>query len=137
MHVKGTIERLRSARRPLVDLGRVSEVDLWNELAQADAVVFLSLHEGYGLPVVEALSVGTPVLTTAYGSQGEIARDGGCLTADPRDEESISDALRRLVSDRALREALAREARERPEISWDHYAAELWDFLVADAEGAA
>ncbi len=136
VHVKDTIEGLKSARRPLVDRGRVSEADLWNELAQADAVVFLSLHEGYGLPVVEALSVGTPVLTTTYGSQGEIARDGGCLTADPRDEESIVDALRRLVSDRTLRETLAREARERPEISWDHYADELWDFLVADAEVA-
>lgn len=134
IHVRDTIERLKSAGRTLVDLGRVAEKDLWNELAQADAVVFLSLHEGYGLPVVEALSVGTPVLTAAYGSQEEIARDGGCLTVDPRDEESIVDALRRLVSDSALRDTLAREARERPQVSWDQYAAELWDFLVADVE---
>ena len=74
--------------------GRVSEEDLWSELASADAVVFLSLHEGYGLPVVEALAVGTPVLTTSYGSQGEIAGDGGCLTADPetRSPSSVRSA---------------------------------------------
>jgi hypothetical protein len=133
-HLRAMIARLKAGGHPLVDVGRVSEEDLWSELASADAVVFLSLHEGYGLPVVEALAVGTPVLTTAYGSQGEIASDGGCLTADPRDEESIVDALRRLVTERELRESLAREARERPQFSWDHYATELWAFLVADLE---
>jgi hypothetical protein len=131
-HLGDTIARLKAGGHPLVDLGRVSEEDLWDELASADAVVFLSLHEGYGLPVVEALAVATPVLTTSYGSQGEIAGDGGCLTADPRDEESIVDALRRLVSEPELRESLAREARERPQVSWDRYATDLWDFLVAD-----
>lgn len=131
-HLKGTLDRLQERKRPLTDLGRVSEEDLWNELADADAVVFLSLHEGYGLPVVEALAVGTPVLTASYGSQEEIARDGGCLLADPRDEESIVSALRRLVSDSRLRDDLAREARERPRVSWDQYATDLWQFLVAD-----
>ena len=131
-HIRDTIARLKAGRHSLVDLGRVSEEDLWSELASADAVVFLSLHEGYGLPVVEALAVGTPVLTTSYGSQGEIAGDGGCLTADPRDEESIVAALRRLISEPELRESLAREARERPQVSWDRYATELWEFLVAD-----
>ncbi|WP_347978449.1 glycosyltransferase [Microbacterium sp. ProA8] len=133
-HLGDTITRLKAAGRSLVDLGRVSEEDLWNELADADAVVFLSLHEGYGLPVVEALAVGTPVLTTSYGSQGEIARDGGCLTADPRDEESIVTALRRLVTEPELRQSLALEAGERPRVSWDEYATALWDFLVADLE---
>jgi glycosyltransferase involved in cell wall biosynthesis len=84
--------------------------------------------------VVEALAVGTPVLTTSYGSQGEIARDGGCLTADPRDEESIVTALRRLVTEPELRRSLAHEAGERPRVSWDEYATALWDFLVDDLE---
>ncbi len=135
-HLGDTIARLKGGGRSLVDLGRVSEEELWSELAEADAVVFLSLHEGYGLPVVEALAVGTPVLTTSYGSQGEIARDGGCLTADPRDEESIVSALRRLVSEPELRQTLAQEARERARVSWDQYASELWDFLVEDLEVA-
>ena len=133
-HLRDTIARLKMSSRPLVDRGRVSEEDLWRELAGADAVVFLSLHEGYGLPVVEALAVGTPVLTTAYGSQGEIARDGGCLTVDPRDEESIVSALRRLVTEPELRQTLTREALDRPRVSWDQYAADLWSFLVDDLE---
>lgn len=133
-HISETLARLKASGRSLVDVGRVSEKDLWNELAEADAVVFLSLHEGYGLPVVEALAVGTPVLTSSYGSQGEIARDGGCLTADPRDEESIVHALRRLVTEPELRRTLADDARRRPRGSWDQYADQLWSFLVADAE---
>lgn len=136
-HIRDTLARLKASGKPIIDRGRVTEEELWDELSHADAVVFLSLHEGYGLPVVEALGVGTPVLTTAYGSQGEIARDGGCLTADPRDAESIVDAMRRLVSDRELRESLANAARQRPDISWDHYAAQLWSFLVEGTEASA
>ncbi|MGC5222279.1 glycosyltransferase [Micromonospora sp. DT81.3] len=130
-HVRETIERLTADGRSLVDLGRVSEEVLWSELADADAVAFVSLHEGYGLPLVEALAVGTPVLTTSYGSQAEIAADGGCITVDPRDDLSIVQGLRQLVTDADFRDALVREARDRPDTTWDYYAAELWDFLVA------
>lgn len=122
--------RLRAEGRPLVELGRVSEQVLWDELRAADAVAFVSLHEGYGLPIAEALSVGTPVLTTAYGSQAEVAADGGCLLVDPRDDDQVTDGLRRLVTDGALRERLKGEARNRPERTWDDYAADLWDFLT-------
>jgi glycosyltransferase involved in cell wall biosynthesis len=74
--------------------------------------------------------VGTPVITTDYGSQAEIAADGGCLLVDPRDDDSIADAMRRLVTDRDLRERLAEEARNRPVRTWDDYAAQTWAFLV-------
>ena len=134
-HVRATIDRLKADGRPLIDLGRVSEETLWNELAGADAAAFASLHEGYGLPVVEALAVGTPVLTTFYGSQAEVAADGGCLLADPRDDESLVSALGRLVTDPDLRDSLARDARNRAGKTWDDYADELWAFLVASDDG--
>lgn len=134
-HVRETIARLKADGRALVDVGRVSEEALWNELASADAAAFASLHEGYGLPIVEALAVGTPVLTTSYGSQAEVAADGGCLLADPRDDESLVAALSRLVTDADLRDSLSREARERAGTTWDGYADELWEFLVASREG--
>lgn len=130
-HVRATIARLKADGRALIDLGRVSEETLWNELASADAAAFASLHEGYGLPVVEALAVGTPVLTTSYGSQAEVAADGGCLTADPRDDESLVSALGRLIIDADLRESLSRQARDRAGTTWDDYANELWAFLVS------
>lgn len=117
--------RLMKRGRRIVELGPVSDEVLWEELARADAVVFVSLQEGFGLPVVEALSVGTPVMTTSYGSQGEIARGGGCLTVDPRDDKSMTEGLRRLVSEPELRAQLRAEIPSRPQRSWDDYADEL------------
>ncbi len=122
--------------RRIVELGLVSDDHLWEELASADAVVFASLQEGFGLPVVEALSVGTPVMTTSYGSQGEIARGGGCITVDPRDDQSITEGLRRLVSEPGLRAQLRAEIAARPQRSWDDYADELWSFFFANEVSA-
>jgi glycosyltransferase involved in cell wall biosynthesis len=105
-------------------------------LTNADAAVFISLQEGFGLPVVEALSVGTPVMTTCYGSQGELGRQGGCLLVDPRDDSSVTAGLRRLVTEPALRAELRAQIARRPRRTWDDYADELWQFLIGDdAEG--
>ncbi|QAY63404.1 glycosyltransferase [Xylanimonas allomyrinae] len=124
------VERLIAARRPLTLLGRVSEQTLWDEMRAADAVAFISLHEGYGLPIAEALSVGTPVITTNFGSQAEVAAEGGCLLVDPRDDDDVTAALRRIVTEPALRASLAAEAVQRPVRTWDDYASALWAFLV-------
>lgn len=116
--------------RPLRQLGRVSDERLWTELRDADVVVFASLHEGYGLPVAEALALGTPVITSGFGSQREIGESGGCLFVDPHDDTSIADAMRQVLTDDALRERLRAEAAARPHRSWDEFATELWAFLV-------
>ena len=121
---------LIAAGRPLTILGRVSEQQLWDEQRAADIAVFASLHEGYGLPVAEALSVGIPVITTRYGSQAEVAADGGCLLVDPRSDDDIAAALRRLITNDALRTDLATQAAARPERTWADYATRLWQFLV-------
>ncbi|MDR2703644.1 MAG: glycosyltransferase [Cellulomonadaceae bacterium] len=105
-----TIERLHAAGNSISDLGRVTEEALAAELVAADVVAFASLHEGFGLPVAEALTAGTPVLTTDYGSQAEIAADGGVLVVDPRDDEAIISALRRLITEPALRAELRAQA---------------------------
>ncbi|WP_217616746.1 glycosyltransferase [Cellulomonas sp. GbtcB1] len=124
------IERLLADGRRLADVGRVSEDQLWRELRSADLVAFLSLHEGYGLPVAEALACGTPVLTASFGSQAEIARGGGCVTVDPRDDDAVTAALRELLTDRDRLARLAAEAEARPRRTWDDYATELWDFYT-------
>jgi glycosyltransferase involved in cell wall biosynthesis len=121
--------------RPITDLGLVSDDVMWSELGSADAAVFISLQEGFGLPIVEALSVGTPVMTTSYGSQGEIGRLGGCLLVDPRDDSSVTAGLRRLVTEPALRSELREEISQRPQRTWEDYAVGLWDFLVDDDNG--
>jgi glycosyltransferase involved in cell wall biosynthesis len=128
-------QRLVKKGRPITDLGLVSDEVMWSELGSADAVVFLSLQEGFGLPIVEAFSVGTPVMTTSYGSQGEFGRLGGCLLVDPRDDSSVTAGLRRLVTEPALRAELRAQISQRPQRTWEDYAVELWDFLIGDDNG--
>lgn len=130
--VSAAMDRLTEHGHPFTPLGRVSEEELWEELSSADVVAFISLHEGYGLPVSEALSVGTPVLTSSFGSQAEIAQHGGCLLVDPRDDDDVTEKLRALVTDANLRERLALEARRRPRRTWNDYARELWQYFMTD-----
>lgn len=124
------IRRLRAANRPLVDLGRVSDNTLFAELESADFVVFASLHEGFGLPVAEALACGTPVVTSNFGSQLEIAEGGGCLVVDPRDDDDLTAAIRRLATVPEELDRLRAESQARPLRSWDEYVTDLWAFLV-------
>jgi glycosyltransferase involved in cell wall biosynthesis len=89
----------------------------------ADALAFPSLYEGFGLPVVEAMASGTPVLTSTSGSLGEIAGEAAQFV-EPTSVESISDGLEQLLHDRGrrgeLREAgLARAA----SFTWEATAA--------------
>ncbi len=125
-------QRLLSKGRPITDLGLVSDDVMWSELGTADAAVFISVQEGFGLPIVEALSVGTPVMTTNYGSQGELGSLGGCLLVDPRDDRSVTAGLRRLVTEPTLRADLREQIAQRPPRTWEDYAVELWDFLISD-----
>jgi len=72
----------------------------------AKAVLFASLYEGFGLPALEAMALGTPVLTSSTGSLPEIAGDAS-IAVDPYDVAAMTDALQRLDQDEALRAELS------------------------------
>lgn len=72
----------------------------------ARAVLFPSIHEGFGLPVLEAMQLGTPVLTSNLGALAEIAGDAALLV-NPYDVDAIAEAIRTLDRDAALRAHLA------------------------------
>ncbi|GIG29926.1 glycosyltransferase [Cellulomonas marina] len=130
--VQGQLDRIRAAGRPLDWRTGVDDDELWTLLRSASCTAFVSLHEGFGLPVAESLACGTPVLTTRYGSQGEIAALGGCVTVDPRDDDDVLAGLRRLVTDADLRARLRAEAAAIPARTWADYADELWADLVEE-----
>jgi glycosyltransferase involved in cell wall biosynthesis len=123
------VARLQKARRAVRVERLVTDAGLERAYHEARFSVFVSLHEGFGLPVGESLAAGTPVVTTNFGSTAEIAEGGGCVLVDPRSDESIAGGMRRLLLDDALVERLAREARDRPNRTWDDYATELWDVV--------
>jgi glycosyltransferase involved in cell wall biosynthesis len=104
-------------------LGHVPEVELRALLAGAAAVAYPSLLEGFGLPVLEALAAGKPVLTSDIEPLRSVAGDAAVLV-DPRDEEAIADGLRRVVNDSDLRADLARRGPARArEFTWERCAA--------------
>ena len=85
----------------------------------ATVFVFPSLYEGFGLPPLEAMASGTPVVTSNVSSLPEVAGDAAVLV-DPYDVDSIVDGLRRVVGDRALAADLRRRGLERArEFSWE------------------
>jgi glycosyltransferase involved in cell wall biosynthesis len=102
--------------------GWVSPADLEGLYALATCVVFPSLYEGFGLPVLEAMLRGVPVATSARGSLAEVAGDAA-LVFDPEDENAIRAAIERLLSDTAEAARLGAAGRERAAaFTWDRTA---------------
>jgi len=100
-------------------LGYVPTDDLPALYSAADAFAFPSLSEGFGLPVIEAMACGTPVLISSALALQELAGDVA-LTVDAQDLRAIEDAIERLLTDTALREDLrARGLRRSAEYSWE------------------
>ena len=84
----------------------------------ARAFVFPSLYEGFGLPPLEAMACGTPVVTSNVSSLPEVA-GGAALLVDPYDADAIAEGICLAVSDQTLRADLIRRGRERARsFSW-------------------
>ena len=92
--------------------GTLNDRDLAGMLSAAVAVVTPSTLEGFGLPVVEAMHVGTPAIVSSAGSLPEIAGDAA-LICDPEDRSCFAASLRRLIDEPGTRAELARKATER------------------------
>jgi len=92
--------------------GHIPDNDLPALMCGAAAFIYPSLYEGFGLPVIEAMACGTPVVTSKTSSLGEVAGDAARLV-DPESVEEMAVALEEVVSDRALSKELVRRGRER------------------------
>jgi glycosyltransferase involved in cell wall biosynthesis len=124
------IDELRRQGRRVSMVTALSDAELAASYQQARFTVFVSLHEGFGLPVAESLAFGTPVITSGYGGTREVAAGGGAVLVDPRDDEALVNAMRCLLTDQAVLEGLRRQIAARPVRTWEQYAAELWGSLV-------
>lgn len=104
--------------------GYVPDADLPPLYAGADLFAYPSLYEGFGLPPLEAMACGTPVLTGDTSSLPEVVGDAGVMVP-PQSEEAIADAISALLSDERRREALsAAGIRRAAEFSWERTARE-------------
>lgn len=105
-----------------------------NVLAQlmgaSTALVYTSLFEGFGIPIIEAFCAETAVITSDVTSMPEVAGDAALLV-DPLSVDAIADAMSRIEGDEALRASLIEKGRARKELfSWDRTATLLWDSLM-------
>ena len=109
--------------------GYVPDDDVPALLGGALAFAFPSLYEGFGMPVLEAMACGTPVLTSTTSSLPEVAGDAALLV-DPTDTDAISGGLARLLNDAALRAELRMRGLARAAtFTWQRCAAETLHVL--------
>lgn len=131
--ILGALEQATRAGVPVMRLGYVAEEDLPALYGGASLLAFPSLYEGFGLPVLEAMGCGTPVVTSDRSSLPEVAGDAALLI-DPTDVDALAGGLERLLSEPDLVASLVSRGQERvASYSWNASARrllELFDTLV-------
>lgn len=118
----------RSPKRADIILpGYTSHSDLAALYGKARIFAFPSLDEGFGMPLLEAMAHGVPVLTSRRSAMPEVVGDAGLLV-DAEDVQSIADGLGRLMRDAGLREQLhGRSLHRAAEFRWDTAVRRTWD----------
>ncbi len=125
-YLDGEVEELGLEGRVLFP-GFVPEEDLPALYGGAELFVCVSLYEGFGLPVLEAMACGTPVLASRVSSLPEVVGEAGLLV-DPRDPEEIAAGMRKLWEGAEIRRELVLRGRERAaSFTWDGAAASILD----------
>jgi glycosyltransferase involved in cell wall biosynthesis len=122
------LQRIESSPRKqdIQVLGYVPDSQLEELYRRAAIFAFPSLDEGFGMPVLDAMARGVPVLTSNVSAMPEVA-GGAALLIDPADAGSIAEGLRRLAVDTALREQLTRAGLARAQdFSWEKSVEATW-----------
>jgi alpha-1,3-rhamnosyl/mannosyltransferase len=113
-----------AAKGQVRPLGYLSDEALQRLYAGAAMLVYPSIYEGFGLPALEAMASGIPVITSDRSSLPEVVGDVG-ITVDPADDEGLAEAMRRLAEDPGERRDRGVRGRERARgFSWAHCAEE-------------
>jgi glycosyltransferase involved in cell wall biosynthesis len=126
-----TIEEVNkkyASKDPVINyLGYVPHQDKWALFEKAIAFLYPSLYEGFGLPPLEAMAVGTPVITAATSSLLEVVGSGGILL-DPQDLSGWVNHLEKILKDSEFRANLSKKAKERSSsFSWSKCAEETME----------
>ena len=110
-------------------IGHLPSKELAEVTASALALVYTSLFEGFGIPIVEAFNAETAVITSNVTSMPEVAGDAALLV-DPLSVDEIAEAMAQLASNESLRQELIAKGRlQRTHFSWEHTAERLWQCI--------
>jgi glycosyltransferase involved in cell wall biosynthesis len=113
-------------RNDVVFLGYTDAIELPKITASAFALSYVSLFEGFGIPILEAMYCDVPSISSNSSSMPEVAGDAGLL-ADPYSVDSITEQMLRLWNENGLREQLIEKGKiQRQKFSWDLTAEKMW-----------
>jgi glycosyltransferase involved in cell wall biosynthesis len=116
-----------SLEREVVVRGHASHAEMVSVYNATDLLVYPSSYEGFGMPVLEAMSLGIPVIASRRGALPEVVGDAGVLVAS-EDAESIANALEQMLADDGFAETLGRRGLERSrQFRWDRTAEAIHD----------
>lgn len=121
---------LALGNKNILSLGFVNDEDLVAIYNCATVLMMPSLYEGFGLPVLEAMQSGCPVITSKSGSLLEVAGDGACFV-DPLSIDSIAEGVNKVFEDEKFRENLIKHGFENvKKFSWEKTARETYAAYV-------
>lgn len=113
-------------KKDIVIVPYLSQAGVIRAVASAHALIYASLFEGFGIPILEAMNCNVPVLASNTSSMPEVCGDAA-LMVDPYSVKSISEEMIRIYSDELLRNNLIEKSKtQRSKFSWNHTAEALW-----------
>ncbi len=110
----------------VVFIGRLSDAELQEVMASALGLCYVSLFEGFGIPIIEAMQCGTPVITSNTTSMPEVA-GGAALIADPLSPTEIAERMEQLLSEETRNELAANGLENAKRYTWEKAAVKLWE----------
>lgn len=121
---------VKASNKKIKYLGVIDNERLSKLYKIAKFTCFISLYEGYGLPISESLWYGVPVLTSNFGSMDEIAKCGGCFSINTYDEIEIYEALKQLIINPLFLEKLKNEIKTNIFTTWQNYSEKIYDEII-------
>jgi len=127
--IKNTYNQLKH-KSDIVLTGYLSTEEMNRVLSSAIAVVYPSLFEGFGIPILEGFAAHVPVITSNVTSMPEVAGDAALLV-NPLSVEEITNAMEKITTDEQLRAKLIQLGEERHRVfSWDKSAQQFWEVII-------
>ena len=106
-------------------LGYISDEDMISYIKYAQALIYPSLYEGFGIPILEGFSLGTPVITSNIGAMKEVGAEA-VIATNPKSANSIAKAIESILNDDLLRQSIIHKGFERvQDFDWDKSALQL------------
>jgi len=125
-------DRLQDAKhkQEIILPGFVSDQEKWELMKNTDVFLFPTFYEGFGLPVLEAQHIGTPVVTSNISSLPEVGGDSVAY-CDPEEPVSIADSTYKIIKDKDFRDGIIEKGYENVKrFSWENCASEVANLLA-------